>query len=272
MIVAGLILVAIGIFASLMLIENLQASQTADVAEIETVKTSVVIITRNLRLGDRIDQGDLELVSVPVELIPGNAVTVSEEAVGKIVKTDLVQGEMLLWHNLADPTHSNGDLSFILGEEHVLIAFPADDLMSREGVVQRGDLIDIFATFEQEIYLDEPSSDDAEEPIEPKLRHFTVDALQKINLTALVLDVIEGQAEPQLLGGQTTENGQSPQASIKAYLLALAPQEALILKHLKDINAIFDIVLRAPTATTPFELTPVTEEFIIEFYGLGVLP
>jgi len=55
-------------------------------------------------------------------------------------------------------------------------------------------------------------------------------------------------------------------------LFALTPQDALILKHLKDTDAKFDIVLRAPTSTVQFELTPVTEEYIIEFYGLEILP
>jgi pilus assembly protein CpaB len=51
-------------------------------------------------------------------------------------------------------------------------------------------------------------------------------------------------------------------------MLALAPQDALVLKHLKDTGAIFDLVLRAPTSTELFDLTPVTSQYISERYQL----
>ncbi len=111
-IVAGLILVAIGVFASVLLVQRFQATQAPATVEQETVKTSVVVLTHDLLLGTRIESGDIELASVPVEVVPRDAVSDLESAVGKIVKTDLVQGEMLLEHNLADPTNNNGDLSF----------------------------------------------------------------------------------------------------------------------------------------------------------------
>jgi hypothetical protein len=70
------------------------------------------------------------------------------------------------------------------------------------------------------------------------------------------------------------ENGQVTGMDyfINAILLALNPQDALVLKHLKDTGAIFDIVLRSPTSELQFDLTPVTEQYIIEFYGLEILP
>jgi len=271
---AGIILVAVGVFASYLLIQRFQGQQTPQVAQEETVKTDVVVVTRDLFLGDTLAEGDLEIASVPVEVAPRNAVTNTEEAVGKIIKTDLVQGEMLLSHNLADPTNKNQDLSFILADDHVLFAFPADDLMSREDMVQRGDIVDIFATFEQEIEQEDEIDPETGEPVEPETRTFTLDSLQRVDVTALVLDIIEEEISGggNLLPGQTAEEDPAREINILAYLLALNPQDALILKHLKDTGAIFDIVLRAPTSTVPFDLTPVTEEYIIEFYGLEILP
>jgi hypothetical protein len=98
-------------------------------------------------------------------------------------------------------------------------------------------------------------------------------------VTALVLEVINeednnGQANSplNLEGEAQTEETPKPETRIRAYLLALPPQEALILKHLKDTGAIFDIVLRSPTSRAQFDLTPVTAEYIIELYGLEILP
>jgi pilus assembly protein CpaB len=268
-IIAGLILVAVGIFASILLMRRLGATQASEEVEAEVVKTTVVVLTKDLYLGDRVESGDVTLSSVPVEIAPRDVMTTLEDVVGKIVKTDLVQGEMVLLHNLADPTNNNYDLSFVLADDHILMAFPADDLLSREKMVQRGDIVDIFATFTEEVKT-VGDTGAADEDNEPQLRTFTVDTMQNLNITALILDVIEGESSAGLLGG----GGEStkPAANVRAYLLALNPQDALILKHLKDTDATFDFVLRAPTSNLQFDLTPVTEEYIIEFYGLEILP
>jgi len=275
-ILAGVILVGVGVFASYLLIQRFQAQQAPPTAQEEIIKTDVVVVTRDLFLGDTLAEGDLEIASVPVEVAPRNAVTDTAEAVGRIIKTDLVQGEMLLTHNLADPTNKNGDLSFILADDHVLFAFSPGDLMTQEDLVQRGDIVDIFATFEQEIEAEEGEIDpETGEPVEPEMRTFTLDSHQRIDVTALVVDIIEeeqGGGGAELLPGQTAAGDPVQNVNVRAYLLALNPQDALILKHMKDTGAVFDIVLRAPTSTLEFELTPVTEEFIIEFYGLDILP
>jgi pilus assembly protein CpaB len=270
LIIVGLILVAIGVFASFSLIQRFQANQVPAESEGSTVKTTVVVVTRDLVLGDTIAGTDVKLASVPVEIAPRTAIANLEEVVGKIIKTDLVQGEMVLSHNLADPTNKNKDLSFILSEDQVLMAFPANDLMSREDMVQRGDIVDIFATFQQKVKT--VGEIIAGEPQEPEIRSFTVDTLQKVSVTALILEVIEQETDTNVLQDQNNQDSSTLLTRIKAYLLALNPQDALILKHLKDTGAIFDIVLRAPTSTVQFDLTPVNEEYIIEFYGLEILP
>jgi pilus assembly protein CpaB len=271
-IVAGLILVAIGVFASYLLIQRIQANRAPVGTEQDIVKTMVVVVTRDLFLGDTIVETDVKLASVPMEIAPRNAITTLAEVVGKIIKTDLVQGEMVLSHNLADPTNNNNQLSFILSEDHVLMAFPGDDLMSRESIVQRGDIVDIFATFQETVKTVGETTTETGEIEAPLMRTFTVDAFQRVSVTALVLEVISQDTDSSLLQGQDNQAAPVPVTIIKAYLLALKPQDALILKHLKDVGAIFDIVLRSPTSTVQFDLTPVTEEYIIEFYGLEILP
>lgn len=266
---------AIGVFASLLLVESLQINQAPEDAAIDTIKSPVVVLTRDLYLGDVITETDVQIAQVPVEIVPRNAITSLEDAVGKIIKTDLVQGEMVFSHNLADPTNNIKDLSFVLSDDHILMAFPAEDLMSREGLVQRGDIVDIFATFEQEIQGSEeasPAAEEGEEPQEPETMTFTIDTMQKVSITAMVLEVIEEQTPSAPLQGESEDESNKPASKIKAYLLALDPQSALILKHLKDTNAIFDVVIRAPASTIQHELIPVTEDYIIEFYGLEILP
>jgi pilus assembly protein CpaB len=268
-VLAGLVLVAIGVFASLYLIQRMQAERKVVQEQAETVKTEVVVTTRDLFLGDEITSTDVKTASIPVEFAPRDAIASLDLAVGKIIKTDLTQGEMVLEHNLADPTNKSKDLSFVLAEDHVMLAFPATDLMSTENMVQRGDIIDIFATFKEKVKTVQETTTTTGEPVEPETRMFTVDTFQKVSITAMVLEVIsENQGNNPLQEGEAAP----PETRITSYLLALSPQDALVLKHLKDTDAIFDIVLRAPTSTIQFDLTPVTEEYIIEFYGLEILP
>lgn len=278
-ILAGVILVGVGIFASYYLIQRYRAQQLPAIIEEEPVTTTVVVLTRDLSLGDRIELEDITLSVVPIEVAPRNALQAVEDAIGKIIKTDMIQGEMVLSHNLADPTNNNKDLSFILGDDHVLLAFPADDLMSRESMIQRGDIVDIFATITQNVIPTEEETvgevtpvEGEEEEEEPVTRTFTLDTMQRVQVTALVLEVIDEGNQANTAVGEGTQATPEPETRIRAYLFALDPQDALLLKHLKDTGAIFDIVLRAPTSTVEFELTPVTEEYLIELYGLDVLP
>jgi pilus assembly protein CpaB len=272
-VILGVILVGIGIFASVLLVKRFQANKAPVTSEEDTVKTSVVVVTRDMSLGDAIKETDVTMLTVPVELAPRDAITSIAEAKGKIINTDLVQGEMLLLHNLAAPTNNNKDLSFILSEDHVLFAFPADDLMSRESVVQRGDIIDIFATFDQKIKtMGDTTTTTTGEAKVPEMRTFTTDIMQKVSVTAMVLEIIEQNNNTTPLPADSMLPTPEPKTRTLAYLLALNPQDALILKHLKDTGAVFDIVLRAPTSTVKFELTPVTAEYIVEYYGLEILP
>lgn len=262
---AGLFLLTLGIGATIVLFNQVRTRTNAAQEQAEAAKMDVVILTRDMRLGDRITAADVTTSEMPVDMVPRDALSSTTAAVDRFIKTDMVQGEMVLQHNLADPTNNNQDLSFILSEEHVLMAFPATDLMSRENVIQRGDVIDIMATFTEVVTNLEDTTNTVvttnPDENEHVVRNFTVDAFQKVSVTALVLDVV------------TDDNGDATgEESISSYLLALSPQDALVLKHLKDLDANFDIVLRAPTSTIQFDLTPVTEEYIIELYGLEILP
>lgn len=262
--IVGLFLLAIVIGAGVIFFNQLRSKTAAVQQQSQAANIQVVVLTRDMRLGDLIEAGDVTVSTMPIEIVPRDSISSVDEAIGRFLKADMVQGEMVLQHNLADPTNNEHDLSFILNENHVLMAFPATDLMSRENIVQRGDIIDILATFQvtvTELQTD-PTTTNEETGNETRvLRNFTVDAFQKVTVTAMVLDVIKDSS-----GNSTGEE------TISSYLLALDPQDALVLKHLKDLDATFDVVIRAPTSTTQFDLTPVTEEYLVELYGLQVLP
>jgi pilus assembly protein CpaB len=277
-VIVGILLLVVGVGAAALLIQRMNAQAQAQSQQAQVVKTTVVVLSRDMKLGDRINSGDITTSEIPAEVVPRDAVTSPDAAVGKILKADVVQGEMLLSHALADPTNNNHDLSYILAADHVLLAFPANDLMSRENIVQRGDVIDIFATFQEEVKKvgDTTAVTTTTGTEEPVMRTFTVDTFQKVSITALVLQVVssdQNQNTGVTIPGQNDQTAQSrTNTKITSYLLALSPQDALVLKHLNDTGATFDFVIRNPTSTTQFDLTPVTAEYIVELYGLEILP
>jgi hypothetical protein len=215
-------------------------------------------------------------VDVPVELAPPGVIGDPEQVIGRITKVQLASGEMVMDHNLADPSNVNGDLGFVIGDNQVLMAFPAQDLMSTLSVLKRGDLIDIF------ISLPAPQPQvppEGEGPVaqagEVLTGQITFDAFQRLDITAMVVDVVQEQQRsvPEVPTGGTPQPQPTPQPSqvrIRAYLLALAPQDALTLKHLKDSGASFDFVLRAPTSTQLFELQTVTSDYLVDRYELTI--
>jgi pilus assembly protein CpaB len=295
----GLVLIGAGVLAVLFLTQqtgilNISAPSSTSAAPTEVVvKNKVVVVTHDIKLGDLLKKEDVSLMDVPVDLIPRDSISNPADVVGKFSKVDLVQGEMLLQHNLADPTNVEGDLAFILSDDHVLMAIEIPDTMTAQSIPSRGDIVDVFVTISESVDSNGiPSYTNPEAtatpgagtgPVSPSgekvTRPFTFDAFQNIGITAIVMDIITSpdQANAAQRVAQTTGPTPTPvpptrqQKVIRAYLLALKPQDALVLKHLKDNGAIFDLVLRNPTSSQTFDLTPVTLEYIIELYGLQVL-
>ncbi len=246
-----------------------------------TARPSVqaVVTTHDVPLGSVLRAGDIKILEVPVELAPQGVITDLAQVTGRITKVRLVAGELVMEHNLADPTNVNHDLGFIIGDNQVLMAFPAQDLMSTLNVLQRGDLIDILVTLSQEV----PT---ASEGVGGEVvvregdtvsRVLTFDAFQRLEITAMVVDIVQQEqrsASPVPAGEGTPQPQPTPQPSdvrVRAYLLALNPQDALLLKHLKDTGATFDFVLRAPTSNQLFELQTVTSDYLIDRYELSIL-
>jgi hypothetical protein len=221
------------------------------------------------------------LQNFPVELIPRDAIRSVEEAVGKFTREPLTAGEVILNSNLADPTNVSHDLSFLIGPDQVLFAFPANDLLSQLNILQRGDLIDILVTINQPVrVLDERGRQEIDAEGNPLRidKDITFDAMQRVTIQAVIADVIE---ENQRGTVQITAPGETPEPEaqptpvpgerrVRAYLLAINPQDALVLKYLIDANGTFDIVLRNPNANQLFELEPVFDEYLVDRYQLSV--
>jgi pilus assembly protein CpaB len=173
--------------------------------------------------------------------------------VGKITMVDLYPGEIVLAQRLADPNVVSGDgrQALVVSEGQVLMAFPASDLMSEVGILKPGDHVDLLFS------LNFPGTATGGEGGGGE-RQATFDLLQNVTIAALV-------------GGETTTGGTS-QGPPKALLLTIAPQDALVLKYVKDAEGTLDIVLRGPGDTGPDDTNPVDVDIMINRYNIPAGP
>jgi pilus assembly protein CpaB len=63
--------------------------------------------------------------------------------------------------------------------------------------------------------------------------------------------------------------GGEEEESARALLLTLSPQDALVLKYMKDAGGIVDIVLRAPGVEVEFPIDPVNLDYLIRRHLLS---
>jgi len=281
--VVGILVAVLGIFSIRQILNSTLSPLPAPTQQAPTTE-KVVIVQRDLAVGDILQAEHVKFADVPVGLIPRNAIRDIDEVIDRMVKVPLVSGEMILSHHLADPTYISHDIGFTMSENMVMMAFPASDLMSSLNVVQRGDLVDIFVTLNEtvdlvEIQGDETVSPDpiaADEENQTLTRLFTFDAMQATDISAVIADIEyeEGSytdvpIDPEADLNASTEPYPS-RVNVKAYLLILNPQDALLLKHLVDIGGVFDLVLRVPTSDQLFDLQPIMSEYLIDRYQLEV--
>jgi pilus assembly protein CpaB len=244
----------------------------------------VVVVTHDLPIRALLRAQDLTVVEVPVEFAPPNALNEISGALDRITKIPLVAGEIVMEHHLVDPTNIKDDLAFVIGDDQVLMAFPATDLMSQIDLLQPGDIVDILVSIEQPVLPGQagPSGMFGEEA-EEEDELFTFNALQRIEISAVVVEIkparqttsttartesvgfTEAEATPQ-----PTPTPHPSEIEPQAILLALSPQNALVLKHLKDAGGVIDIVIRAPTSELLFELDPVMSEYLKDRYELVI--
>jgi pilus assembly protein CpaB len=210
----------------------------------------VVVAMRAVSARSALAAEDLGLKELPADSVPEGALRRVEEALGKVTLMDLYAGEVILSQRLVDPNIApqEGRMALVVAEDQVLMAFPAQDLMSMVGVLKPGDHVDLLFS----LIFSPPEGTSGTGQRGGQQATFNV--LQNATIAAIV------QA-PKAAGG-------SQGRPLEAILLAVSPQDALILKYLKDAGGIVDIVLRAPGVERTFPVEPVDAAYITNRYRI----
>jgi len=279
--ILGIAIIGVGIYFIYQLIQRASISRAQPTLP-APITEQVLIATHDIPIQTIIKPEDITVIEVPVELVSPNSLREMEAAVGRLTKVPLVSGEILMKHHIADPTNIQADVAFVIEDDQVLMAFPADDLMSQINIIKPGDLIDIYVSLDQPVLPGQVGFSDASgEEEKPEDVLFTFNVLQRVAISAVVVEIIpDRQSNSSITTGartsgeenilQPTATPEASQIEPQALLLALDPQDALILKHIKDAGGIIDIVLRSPTSNQIFDLDPIMPEYLRDRYDLVI--
>ena len=249
---AGLIVALLAGFVGYATLQRATGAQAQQPAAAPQVP--VVVAARAVTVRSPLKAEDLVVRNLPVDAAPEGALSDIAQAAGQVTLVDLYPGETILKQRLLDPNVTTGDgrLAILMAEDQVLMAFPAADLMSRAGVLKPGDHVDLLFSLK---FPAKSTTAGAGGAGGDKLTSFNT--LQNATISAMV-------------GGKAPAQGGGQAAPPEGILLTVSPQDALVLKYVKDAGGTIDIVLRAPNAEQPFTVDPVDGDYLIRRYRIPV--
>jgi Flp pilus assembly protein CpaB len=81
----------------------------------------------------------------PTSPLPPDAITDESQTIGKVAKTDIVQGQLILLSMLADPGDAS-DAALLIPAGRVAVAYPIEEQSSVAYAIRQGDSVDILIT------------------------------------------------------------------------------------------------------------------------------
>jgi len=267
---AGLAMAAMAGIVAFVTISRSTPSTTGEAVSKPMV--SVAMAVRTISARTILAAEDLESKQVPVDAVAEGAISEPEQAIGQMTLTDLYPGEVLLAQRLVDPNEVSGDgrVAVALAEDEVLVALPADDLLSQANVLKPGDHIDIYASmdFAVDELVASSTADTETSTSSQDEKQATFCLLENVQVAALLGGSSQQDStDAASVISSEVSAGSTPPTSI---LVTVSPQNALILKYVRDAAGIQDIVLRAPGEGQPSTAEPVDAEYLMRRYGISM--
>ncbi|MGD8625196.1 MAG: Flp pilus assembly protein CpaB [Anaerolineae bacterium] len=231
----------------------------------------VVVASNAIAAGSVIRADSVQVAPRPEEEIPNGAMVSTEGVVPEFAARDIAPGQIVTADDIASDPKSR-DLDQILGSDKIAVALPADDILSQWGSVLPGDHVDVLFTLdvilETPMYPEEIIAVEEGEVLQRVERDQSLDNISVLTLQNLeVLWIIEEpETQPEETRGQEEEEGIAPRG--RALVLEADPQDAVVLKYIRDSEGIIDLVLRSPTNGTLFDVEPVNVNYLMLRYGI----
>jgi pilus assembly protein CpaB len=200
---------------------------------------TVPVAARPLEPGQTITTEDYIPKDFPLDLVPLNAITQTADLENQFLVSPVGQGETFSKDQFLGSQGTTVSQQIPPGK--VLFAFPIVDLMSKSNLIQDGDHIDLLLTLAGQAAEGQGSSS------------ATGYTLQNIE----VFKVLRSAAEEGKQVGDAT-----------SLLCSLTPEDAVLIKAVKDSGGTIDFTLRSPADKDPFQAPSVTTSELTEKYQL----
>jgi pilus assembly protein CpaB len=227
----------------------------------------VVIAATDITANTIITRSEITSGLYPVDLVPADAITRTEDVVGTTAKTPVFSGQILLRRQfLAAGGHTGASVDIPPGK--VLVAFPSTDMLNATGAVQPGDHVDIMLS----IPISGTTRLDSGSPNGTQLSSGALTLVSQATLQNIEVYTIGEWTPP----GQTNTNASattSANTSLKIITFIVDHQEALILKYVKDSGGTIDLAVRSAADDKQVHTDPVTLDYLVDLFGfIGLVP
>jgi len=125
--------------------EPSQPVSGAGAERVEIPTTDVIVALQPLPRGAEFVQGSIGRRAWPVDNVPPGAIADEAETIGKVVKTEIFQGQVIVRDMLTDLAGGD-DASFQIPTGRVAVAYPIDRQSSVAYAIQEDDYVDILIT------------------------------------------------------------------------------------------------------------------------------
>ena len=229
------------------------------VPKVEPIRTAtrpVIVARQDLAARQILSQDMLATRDLPLEEIPSGAVFRIEDAIGKFSLQDIKTGQPLLAQNLIATSTGSGaaitssvQLAALLPPNKVAVVLPVVDLLSQSGDLNIGDRIDLLASM-----------------MVAGTKEGEGGQVTLMNIQNVPIVKVLQQAPPT--SGSQQQQQQRP--AITGLVLAVDPQDGIIVKYFVDSGAKVSIDLRSAKLTATFDVSPVTLAYLADKYKITV--
>jgi pilus assembly protein CpaB len=220
--------------------EQSRAAALREFAPPPTLKLPVA--ARPLEAGMTLGSADYVMKDFPLDLVPVSAITDTASLDNKLLVRAVGQGETFATSQFLGG--QGATVSQQIQQGRVLFAFPIVDLLSKSDLIQDGDHVDLLLT------LPLVPSEGAPADTQGKTTAIT---LQNIEIFKVLRVVNEDEKQK----GEAT-----------SLLCSLTPEDAVMIKFIKDSGGTIDFTLRSPADKEPFQAPPVNRAELANRYGL----
>jgi pilus assembly protein CpaB len=214
-----------------------QAAQLAQEQAAPVPTMRLPVAARPLEPGTVLSTQDYVLKEYPLDLVPVTAISDTAGLDSKILVQPVGQGETFRGSEFLGG--SGAAISQQLKQGEVLFAFPIVDLLSQSNLIQDGDHIDLLLTIQQKGLNGED------------LGKATAITLQNIEIF-------------KVLRPQASQDEQQPRAT--ALLFSMKPEDAVMVKFVKDSGGTIDFTLRSPQDQDTFQAPPINDAELLQRY------